>query len=329
MPANLPPQYFEAEQRYREARTAPEKLEALKQMLAIMPKHKGTEKLQAELKRKIAKVKEEAHRGRKGGSRGYTTYVEKEGAGQVTLAGLPNTGKSRLVATLTHASPEVADYPFTTRRPQPGMMPFENVQIQLVDLPPLSREYMEPWVTGIIRVSDAILLAVNLGSEEVLEELEEALAILKEHKIKPVPREVERNPYASVAEKRTLVVGTHLDVPGAKENAEVLTELLAGRFPFVSVSLETGEGVETLRRALFDLLELVRVYSKPPGKEPDLTRPFVFRRGATLEDFAASVHKDFVERLRFARVWGPHKFEGQRVNREYVLEDGDVIELHL
>ena len=329
MPANLPPQYFEAEQRYREARTVPEKLEALKQMLAIMPKHKGTEKLQAELKRKIARLKEEAHRGRKGGARGYTTYVEKEGAGQVTLAGLPNTGKSRILASLTHASPEVADYPFTTRRPQPGMMPFEDIQIQLVDLPPLSREYMESWVTGIVRVSDAVLLVVNLASGEVLEELDEAVAILAEHKIKAVDRVLETNPYASVAEKRTLVVGTHLDLPGARENAEVLHELLRDRFPFQPVSLETGEGLEELRRAVFELLELVRVYSKPPGKEPDRTRPFVFRRGATLVDFAAAVHKDFVERLRFARVWGPNKFEGQRVNREYVLEDGDVIELHL
>ena len=329
MPANLPPQYFEAERKYREARSTPEKLEALKEMLAVMPKHKGTEKLQAEIKRKIAKLKEEAQRGRKGGSRGYSIYVEKEGAGQVTLAGVPNVGKSSLLAALTHAEPEIADYPFTTRRPQPGMLQFENIKIQLVDLPPLSRDYMEAWVVGLIRVSDAVLIVVDLASEDPLGQAEEALEILREYKVHAVGRVPRSDPRSSTIEKTALIVGNRVDMPGARDNLEVLRSLYSEAYSVVGVSAKERIGLEELSRAIYAMLNIVRVYSKPPGKEPDLEKPFVLRKGSTLLDFARAIHKDFAERLKFARVWGHNKFDGQRVNREYVLEEGDIIELHI
>jgi len=329
MPANLPPEYFEAERRYREARSTPEKLEALKQMLAVMPKHKGTEKLQAEIKRKISRLKDEAQRGRKGGGRGYSIYVEKEGAGQITLAGVPNVGKSSLLRALTHAEPDIADYPFTTRRPQPGMLIYENVQIQLVDLPPLSREYMEAWVPGIIRVSDGILVLVDLASEDPLGQAEEALEILREHKVKPVGGLAHFQPASSIVEKTTLIVGNCLDVPDAAENLEVLKSLYGGTYRVLGVSAKEGTGLDELAVAIYEMLNIVRVYAKPPGKEADLERPFVLQKGSTLLDFAAAIHRDFAERLKFARVWGPNKFDGQRVTRDYVLQEGDIIELHV
>ena len=137
MPANLPPQYFAAEKRFRAAKTIPEKIEALEAMLAIMPKHKGTDKLRADLRGRMAKLSAEAERARATSRKGTSHYIRKEGAGQAVLVGLPNVGKSQLVAALTEATPEIGEYPFTTRSAIIGMMPFENVQIQLIDLPPL------------------------------------------------------------------------------------------------------------------------------------------------------------------------------------------------
>ncbi|MDZ7374712.1 MAG: TGS domain-containing protein [candidate division KSB1 bacterium] len=329
MPANLPPQYFEAERKYREARSTPEKLEALKEMLAVMPKHKGTEKLQADIKRRIAKLKEEAQRGRKGGGKGYSIYVEKEGAGQVTLAGLPNVGKSSLLAALTRAEPEIADYPFTTRKPQPGMLQFENISIQLVDLPPLDRCYMEAWVPGIIRVADVALLVIDLASDDPLSQAEETIEILRSHRIEPVGRAVGTAVTGPSVEKPAVLVGNRLDVPGAQDNLQVLASLYAGTLPVVGVSAVTRAGLDDLGRTIYAMLNIVRVYAKPPGKTPDLEKPFVFRKGSTVLDFAAAVHKDFAEKLKFARVWGVNKFDGQRVNRDYVLEEGDIIELHI
>jgi len=329
MPANLPPQYLEAEKRFREARTPQEKIEALKQMLALIPKHKGTEKLQAEIKRKIARFKNELQKKSKHEKRGFFYSVEKEGAGQVVVIGPPNVGKSQLVATLTRALPQIADYPFTTRIPQPGMMPYENVQIQLVDLPPIAPDYTENWVFGIIRTADAALLLVDLGSEEVLDQIETTLEQLKNRKIYLVTELPSNLSDPSMAYKRALLVGNKLDLPGAPECLEVLKELYGQKFPVLGISAKEGQYLDELKERVFRMLKIVRVYSKPPGKEADRSRPFVFKEGSNLLDFAEAIHQDFAERLKYARVWGPEKFDGQRVNRDYILMDGDVIELHI
>jgi len=327
MPANLTPQYLEAEQRFKDAKTTPEKIAALEEMLSVIPKHKGTEKMRAEMRRRLSRLKEEK------GKRGATKHsapvylVEREGAGQVGLAGPPNSGKSSLVRRLTHATPEVADYPFTTRLPLPGMMRFENIQIQLVDLPPLHPEFPEPWVPQALRNADALLLVVDLGDAAVLERLTEALAQLEQGKIivGPPPAELPRGAVL----KPALLVGNQCDRPRARENFEALRELWQERFPLLAVSMETGEGEEKLRRAVFDLLGIVRVYTKAPGKKADLTAPFVLARGATVQDVAERVHKDFVARLKFARLWGAGKFEGQMVHRDHKVEDNDILELHV
>ena len=154
MPANLPPVYFDAEKRFREAKTPESKIEALEEMLTIMPKHKGTDKLRADLRRRIAKLKEQAQQ-KKGGARRDAAYmIEKEGAAQIAVIGAPNTGKSALVAALTNASPEVAEFPHTTWKPTPGMAPYENIQFQLVDTPPITRDYLDPWMADLMRRAD-------------------------------------------------------------------------------------------------------------------------------------------------------------------------------
>lgn len=342
MPANLTPEYLEAEERFKQARTTPEKIAALEEMLSTIPKHKGTEKMQAEIKRRLSALRKE--KTKKGGPRHAAPVhqVEREGAGQVALVGPPNSGKSSLLARLTHATPLIADYPFSTRLPLPGMMSFENIQIQLVDLPPLDPGFPEAWVPQAIRSSDAVALVVDLGEVAVLDQLTDTLAQLEQGKILvgqstgelsldsaslDFARDELDKP-RGFARKRALFVGNKCDRPGARDNFEVLSELWRERFRLLAVSAQTGEGLEDLRRALFDLLAVVRVYTKTPGKKADLTAPFVLPQGATVLEVAARVHKDLAAGLKFARLWGHGKFDGQMVPRDHVVEDQDVIELH-
>jgi hypothetical protein len=325
MPANLSPEYLEADRRFKSAKNTEEKIEALEEMFATIPKHKGTEKMQADIKRRLSKLRSEQAK-RPVSRAGLMHRVEKEGAGQVALVGPPNSGKSSLVRHLTHATPEVADYPFTTRAPLPGMMPFEDIQIQLVDLPPVHPDFPESWLYQIIRNADACLLVVDLSDPDLLEDFETTLGQLANAKVQlgqgPIPQ------VTGWMAKKALLVGNKLDAAGADDDLEILKELYGARFPILALSAETGEGLDGLRRATFDLLELIRVYTKAPGKKMELTAPYVLKRGSRLVDLAAHVHHDFLAQLKYARVWGHGRFEGQMVNRDYLLADKDVVELH-
>ncbi len=325
MPANLTPQYLEAERRFKAADTSEEKLAALEEMLATIPRHKGTEKMQADLKRRLSKLRTE--QARKPTSRaGIIHRIDKEGTGQVALVGPPNSGKSMLVRQLTHATPEVADYPFTTRIPLPGMMKFEDVQVQLVDLPPVHPDFPESWLYQIIRNADAALLVVDLSDPDLLEDLETTLTQLDKAKLRLGGGQPPCVP--GWLAKRTLLVANKLDAEGAPESLEVLKDLYGARFETLPVSAETGQGMEELRRGAYDLLEVIRVYTKAPGKKLELTAPYILKRGARMVDLAAHVHQDFLSQLKYARVWGHGRFEGQMVNRDYLLADKDVVELH-
>lgn len=322
MPANLTPEYLEAERRYREARTPEEQLAALEEMLATIPKHKGTEHMRADIRRRMSKVRSEAAR-RKAASRGTTWHhVPREGAGQVVLVGPPNSGKSSLLAALSRATPQVAPYPFTTRTPLPGMVPYEDVQIQLVDLPPIAEETAEPWLFALVRQADAALLVADLSDDDLLAGLEETLDLLGQRRVRLGRRGSEEGVLP------TLLVAAKADAPDAAVRLDILQEAYGDRFPILATSAEHGMNLDRLRSEMFQLLGVIRVYTKAPGKRPDRSVPFVLPRGATVLDAAAAIHKDFVERLRYARVWGARTFDGQMVPREYVLEDGDVIELH-
>lgn len=326
MPANLPPQYFEAEKRFREAKIPAEKVAALEEMLAIMPHHKGTDKLRASLRKKLSKLKVEQER-RKGASRTDLYTVKREGAGQVALVGLPNVGKSQLLASLTNAEPGVAHYPFTTQRPQAGMVTFENVQIQLVDLPPLTEDHFEPWAFNIMRSADALLLVLDL-SQDPLAELETILKVLHGQRIVLLGKD-DKDAGTTGFIKSSLMVGNKGDLAEAEENFAVLQEFYGERFPITMVSAQRGLNLEGLRGRLYTLLNIMRVYPKRPGHEPDLSSPVILRQGSTVLDLAKEIHKDFVTKLRYARIWGSGKFDGQRVQRDYPLQDGDIIELHI
>ncbi len=328
MPTNLPPEYFEADKRYRKARTPAEKIDCLEELLSSIPKHKGTDKLRADLRKRLSKLKT-ASQSKKGASkRDSAFHIDKEGAGQVVIAGPPNVGKSALLATLTHATPEVADFPYTTWKPTPGMMPLEDIQIQLVDTPPLNRDYMEPELLDLIRRADLILFVVDIQTDPV-EQLEDTVALLAEHRIVPY-RLKERYP-----EHRNLnvipffVLANKNDDEHSDENVEIFRELIEDDWPLLPISTNTGRNLELLKQTVFERLEIIRVYSKAPAKEPDLTAPFILKKGSTVEDFAEKVHHDFVEKLKIVRVWGQDVYDGQMVHRDHMLHDGDVVELHI
>lgn len=330
MPANLTPQYLAAEERYKQARDDRDKMTALKEMLANIPKHKGTEKLQADIKRKIARLKDEMDTKKSKGGHRFSYSVEREGAGQVAIVGPPNVGKTLLVCNLTGAELEVAEYPYTTRLFQPAMMQYEDIQIQLIDLPPLSEEYTENWVSSIIRVADMMIIVVDASRDDLLDQVETTLAILDRFKIKPkaFEKKAALNPlHWSLL--RTFAIANKMDRPGAEDNYQILKEFYADKFELIPASALTKFNLEMIKQKTIHFLEIIRVYSKRPGHEADIQRPFTFHRGSTLLDFARAVHLDFAEKLKFARVWGTHVFDGQRINKDYILQDKDVIELHI
>jgi len=330
MPANLPPQYLKAEDEYRKASTPEKRLEKLRELFRLLPKHKGTEKLQSDLKQKMSQLKQEQERGKPGGKKaGLSHYVPREGAGQVMLIGPPNVGKSTLLAALTNARPEIAAYPFTTREPQPGIMMWRDVAVQLVDLPAISPEFVEPWVPDVIRAADAALLVADLASDDVAEA---TIAVL-ERLAASHAELVGELPYDSLDESirhlKTVMVTTKLDADGASDRLDVVREWFGPRFPVTPVSARTGQGLETLRAAAYHLLGVLRVYTKVPGKPADRTKPFTLPIGSTVLDLAREIHRDFEHSLKSARIWGSGVFDGQAVKRDHELHDGDVVELHV
>ncbi|KPL01809.1 MAG: hypothetical protein AMJ73_09800 [candidate division Zixibacteria bacterium SM1_73] len=329
MPANLPPQYFEAEKRYRLAKDPKDKLKILQEMFAIMPKHKGTDKLQADLKFRISKLKKEMQQKKKVARRGDQYFVDKEGAAQVVLIGAPNVGKSQTLASLTNATPEVASYPYTTLKPLCGMIPFENIQIQLVDTPPISSDFMEPWLSGIIRNADLVMLLVDLGSENMMEETETVFRRLEEYKIQLESEERETNPLDGIAHKKTSLLGNKSDSEKSEENLALLIDSYGQRFPIFSISAKEGTKLEELKRYIFERLEILRVYTKTPGKKADFEDPVILKIGSTLLDAAKAIHKDFARGLKYARIWGDGVYDGQMVQKDFVLQDGHVVEFHL
>ena len=328
MPTNLPPEYFEVDRRYRAARSPEEKVACLEELLGTIPKHKGTDHLRADLRRRLSKLRA-ASQTRKGASKQVSAFrIDREGAGQAVLVGLANVGKSALVAALTNATPEVADYPFTTWTPTPGMMPVQDIQIQLIDTPPLNRDFIEPELMHLIRRSDLILLVVDLQTYPI-EQLEDTVAILQEHGIVPRHLQDRYTEQRGLTFISFLVVVNKNDDESSDEDMEVLQELLGDDWPLLPVSATTGRHFERLKQAVFEWLEIMRVYTKPPGEAPDLSAPYVLKKGTTVEEFAGKVHQDFIQNLKSARVWGSATYDGQMVSRDHVLQDGDVVELRI
>ncbi len=327
MPANLTPQYHAAEKRYRQANTPEEKLEALRQMLSVIPKHKGTDKLQADIKRRMAQIKEQAKKAP--AARQVPHWViEKVGAGQVPVIGPPNAGKSALIAKVTHADVRVAEYPFTTQMPAPAMMPFENIQIQLIDAPAHSEEFSVHWLPELIRRADACVLVADLSDDTTVLQIEYVVDSLEERDVVLMGAEPEEREGFEVYIP-TLLVGNKADAESADAVLADLQGMFGQRFPIVAISVESGAGLDGFKRTLFEVMKITRVFTKQPGKDPDLTEPFVLAEGSTVHDLARKIHKEILENFTYGRLWGSSgRFEGQRVGEDHVLEDGDIVELH-
>ncbi len=328
MPANLTPQYLEAEAKFKQARSIPEKIKALEVMMAVIPKHKGTEKIRAQLKSRMAKLKEELQK-KPSISRAEQAYnVKREGAGQVILLGLPNCGKSSLFSKVTNAPSEVGDYPFTTQKPIPGMMRFENLQIQLVDTPPIQLDHIEPGFPNLLRNADALLVVVDIG-EDPLFQMEILSEVLKEMKTGITGKGSIPPPEIGWAYKRALLLGNKCDLKNAMKEYKAFEDRFRDTFPILPISSKEEMNLEEMKRETYWLLDILRVYTKVPGKEADLTEPVILPKGSTVEDVALSIHKDFAYKLRYARIWGSGKFDGQMVKRDFLIREGDVVELHI
>ena len=336
MPANLSPDYKAAEAAFRRASEPKERLDRLREMLRTIPKHKGTEHLQADIKTRIKQLTEELAAGRKGGARsGPSHVVRPEGAAQIALLGPPNSGKSTLHDRLTRSRAEAGPYPFTTQFPQPGMIPYEDVNLQLVDLPPITVDYTVSWIVNALQPTDAALLVVDVGAPECLDQLTGLLSVLASRKINLVPewnrpdteaQEEIEDPFA-IRLPAALVAARAEEVPNAEEEIEILQELLEIRYPSMAVSARTGSGLEGLATWLFETLEVVRVYTKAPGRPPDFGQPFTVRRGDTVYDVARMVHQEIADNFKFGRLWRNGSTNGRQVGRDYRVADRDVLEL--
>ena len=284
MPANLPPQYYDAEKRYRAARTTEDKIEALETMMAIMPRHKGTDHLWGDLRRRIAKLTEEAER--KAATSRASFYIRKEGAGQVALVGLPNSGKSQLLAAVTDAVPEIGDYPFTTKAPNIGMMKFENIQIQLVDTPPVTGKDSRTWLNNISRNADLIAIVADLSKspeqqvESTLQELDGVGA---------VPQDTCADGLIGKRPKKMIIVANKCDLDTLQAKWLELKTRYGSRFPMSEVSSSTGLNLKEFKQAVFQALKIIRVYTKSPGKKADLTDPIILKAGSTVKDAAEDI----------------------------------------
>ena len=299
MPINAGYEYFNAEKVYLDAKTPEEKIIALEALIRTAPKHKGSENLLSELKTRLKKLKEKSERVRKmgGGKKGF----KKEGF-QAVLLGLANSGKSALLSRLTNAQVVVSPHPFSTIQPALGTMDYEGARAQVVDLPSVGHGNFD---VGLINTADCVLLVVD--RVEDVEKLSGALIR---------------------APSRRIIVITKVDLLSSDERRKLDARCRSKRLDYVLVSSASGEGVDLLKKRIFDMMGVIRVYTKEPGKPPAVL-PIVLTIGSTVKDVGESIRNGFYKSVRESRVTGPSaKFANQKVGLTHVLRDKDVVEFH-
>ena len=327
MPANLPPNYYAAEEKFRTAESTSAKIACLDELISTVPKHKGTDHLRAELRRKLSRLKSERHK-KKSVSRHESEYhIEKEGSGRIVVIGPTNAGKSSLVARLTHATPKISESPFTTWAPIPGMMNVKDVHLQLIDTPSMSNKYTKPELFDLIRTSDLLLLMLDIRAFPI-QQFDDSIAMLEKHKIAADFLKERFNDLKSMTIIRTMIVINKVDNQILRADFDTFCELEQADWPVIPVSVQNQYNLDLMGKRCMEMMQLMRIYSKPPGKEPEMNQPYVLKIGSTINDFAGKVHRDFINNLKRARVWGKNVFDGQLVGRDHILNDGDVVELH-
>ncbi|MDB5343285.1 MAG: hypothetical protein JWP89_1662 [Schlesneria sp.] len=328
MPANLPPQYQKAEEEYRKAQSAAERFEILERMLVLIPKHKGTEKLQADLKTKLKETKADIQVEKTAPKGGKVYRFPRQGAAQVILVGGPNSGKSRILRDLTKAEPEVADYPFTTREPMPGMMAWEDVTVQLIDTPPITDSLFEPYLLNFVRSADLVVLTFDGASDDSPEATTTVIDQFRQRATSLSTTTGFDEDDFSKLNVKTLLVVTHGHDSEVRDRFDFFREMVPTSFATVHIDLDHPPDRELLRKSIFEALGLIRLYTKAPGKPADFSSPFTIPIGGTVEDLASKVHRDLADKLKFAKIWGTSAADGQSVGRDHVLADKDLVELH-
>ena len=390
MPANLTPEAADKWALVEAARNPREKILRMQEFLSVVPKHKGTMKLRGRIKKKMALMRKdiEERKQKRAGRSGPKLFIEKEGAAQVALLGLTNVGKSCLLSVVTNADIVVSPVAYTTRKPEPGVLYFEDMQLQIVETPALMHGSSGGRAGGLLSIgiarnADGMILMVDLSFDPVsqltliLSELEKARVLINKpkgrvdidrrymgaglrvilvgkildgniHDVEALLRsyrigdamvkimgevsleDVEDSIFESTVYRPAVIIANKLDTKEAKKNLVQLKEFVAGRIPIVAVSCEKKEGLLNIGKVLFETLDLIRIYTKEPGVRKPSNRPFTLPRGATVVDLAKNIHTDFQKDFAFARVWSKRlKFSPQKVGLSFLLEDGDIVELHI
>jgi uncharacterized protein len=328
MPANLTPQYSKAEEEYRRAQSPAERLEILERMLVLIPKHKGTEKLQADLKTKLKETREELAVEKSAPKAVGKVYrFPRQGAGTVVIIGGPNAGKSRILKELTKAEPEVAPYPFTTREPLPGMMAWEDIVVQLIDTPPITQHQFEPALLNLVRTADLVLLAFDGSSDDAPEETAAAMQPLAQRHTYLADRTgFDEDDFSKLLVKSRLVVTRGQDA-AVSDRLDFLREIMPIPFPVITAELDDAASRESLRNEIVQALQLIRLYTKTPGKPADYSSPFTLPIGGTVEDLATKIHRDLGDKVKSAKVWALGSSDSRTVGKDHALADRDLVEL--
>jgi len=290
MPINAGPEYSAAERKFAAAKTKDQKIAALEEMIRTLPKHKGTDHMLAQLRKRLSRLKEEAEAAGKSGARSAFS-LRKEGAAQVCIIGPTQSGKSTLLNTLTNAQAAVGDHPFTTKKPNVGMMFYEDVAIQMVEIP----STFEPQYVSIVRTCDLLLVLFDSNHDVTKQE----------------------------AEIKRLLEERAIDVPVLFVRNKRFVE----RSKYVIISAKDGFGLDNLKKLIWSRLGLIRVYTKSPNGKKQLPA-VAMRPGSDVKDLTERIHKDFLKGFKFARVFNETRFSGQKVGLDYLLKDGDVVEIH-
>lgn len=346
MPINATIEYQKAERKYHEARTISEKIKTLEEMLRTAPAHKGAENLRKEIKQKLSSLRELQVKQKTSGSR-QQVMVKKDGAAQVVILGVPNSGKSTLLAKLTNAKPEISPHPFTTRLPEVGVMDYGGVKIQTIEIPAITEGFsaseLGPTLLGIVRQADLILILANEDSELELikNELANSNIVIDRERPKIMVNKSATGGLMFVGEIKANLEqvkkllrdhGIHNAVIEFHEKSKLedLEEVLIEGIAYVkSITVNRQDDAGDVKEMIWKNLGLIKVYTKQPGKKKDYP-PIALKEGSTVKDLALRIHKDFLKKFKFARVWGISvKFQGAQSGLSLVLHDEDIVEFHV
>ena len=332
MPTNVPPQYHEAEDRFRQAATVQAKIAALQEMLAILPKHKGTDHLKARLRARMSRLMADLEGPSRGPRAGRTEpfSLPEVGGGRATLVGPTNVGKSLLLARATRAQTRVGAYALSTQEPVQGMLPYRDIYIQLVDTPPISNPSTQSGLYGLLRSSDVFVVVVDLTMDAVTQ-ARTVFSELEQWGFRLLAREQERDEESPWLTKPAILVGNKADLEGSLDQFEELELTFGNNHPVVMASAEEEVGLDELGEEIFLALKVIRVYTKSPREKLEefvRTDPLVLPVGSTVAEAAEQVHRDLGRGMKYAVLWGRSgKFSGQRVGSRHQLTDEDIIEL--